>query len=167
MQWWASKVIKGLEHLSQEEELRGLGLLSWRSDQLLMYLLGGCKDEQARLFWTGGNGHKGNHTLMHRHTPARGDQTLGQVAQRGCRVSISLFCALPSAPCWFFQVICYQAKTSGLQSQWLQPVAMKPAQQDTKPSSNLLSRPKSVATSHPATVENSQQPRNKWSPTRW
>lgn len=43
-------MVKGLEHLSQEEEPRGLGLLKKAlADQtsMLKYLLGGSKDEGA------------------------------------------------------------------------------------------------------------------------
>lgn len=71
---------------------------SGRSDQCAQVPAGREQGWGAQtLLWTGCNGHKGNNTEFHLNTrmhifPAR-DQTLGQVAQRACRVSILWRCS--------------------------------------------------------------------------
>ena len=99
VQWRAAKTIKVLEHLSYQERLGDLGLLSLEKKRLKLNVVSTCCEDvehRARLLVvsterTRGNGHKLEKSTFNLNIILflnwECQQTLEQVAQRGCRVS--------------------------------------------------------------------------------
>ncbi|PKU36993.1 hypothetical protein llap_12704 [Limosa lapponica baueri] len=100
VQWRATKIIKGMEHLSEEERLRDLSLFSLdmrrlRGDLInaYKYVKGGCQEDGVRLFSVvpGDRTRGKRHNLEHRKflLNMRKNFFTEQAAQRGCGFSFS------------------------------------------------------------------------------